>query len=87
VQLHDGSWITLRALHHEEHDVTNRAAAIGLLEAGDERHEFLTGLIYIAPERADFTSMLHMAETPLALLPDEALRPGPDVLASIMESI
>ena len=31
VQLHDGSWITLKALHHEEHDVTDRVSALRLL--------------------------------------------------------
>ena len=28
VQLHDGSWITLKALRHEEHDVTDRGLGI-----------------------------------------------------------
>ena len=32
VQLHDGSWITLKALHHEEHDVTDQVSALRLLE-------------------------------------------------------
>ena len=29
----------------------------------------------------------NMTDTPLALLPDEALRPRPEVLAKIMETI
>src|SRR3954449_4839111 len=31
VQLHDGSWITLRALSHSEHDVRSRAGAMRFL--------------------------------------------------------
>ena len=29
-QLRDGSWITLKALNHEEHDVTNKVSAMRL---------------------------------------------------------
>src|SRR3954464_10786790 len=50
VQLHDGSWIVLRALHHAEHKVTDRASALRLLAESQERDEFLTGLIYLSPE-------------------------------------
>src|SRR5207248_7160575 len=39
VQLHDGSWITLRALHHEEHDVTDRGSGLKLLEESLKKHE------------------------------------------------
>ena len=75
VQLHDGSWITLRALRHDEHKVTDRGSALRLLVESQERDEFLTGLIYVAPERPDFVTLQEMTDTPLALLPDEALRP------------
>src|SRR5918993_3916661 len=47
VQLHDGSWIVLRALRHDEHKVTNRASAAQLLMNSQEKNEFLTGLIYV----------------------------------------
>jgi 2-oxoglutarate ferredoxin oxidoreductase subunit beta len=87
VQMHDGSWIVLRALRHDEHRVTDRRSAINLLVEGGERDEFLTGLIYVAPERLDFLSTLNMADTPLALLPDEALRPSRETLEKIMETI
>ena len=49
VQLHDGSWIVLRALRHDEHKVTDRSSAIRLLLDGNEREEFLTGLVYPRP--------------------------------------
>ena len=87
VQLHDGSWITLRALSHKEHRVTDRSSAVGLLLDSQERGEFLTGLIYVNTQRPDFVSQQAMSDTPLALLPDEALRPPREVLESIMETV
>lgn len=87
VQLHDGSWIVLRALRHDEHKVTDRGSASRLLIESQERNEFLTGLIYVAPERPDFVTQQNMVDTPLALLPDEALRPSRETLEKIMETI
>jgi 2-oxoglutarate/2-oxoacid ferredoxin oxidoreductase subunit beta len=87
VQLHDGSWITLKALHHQEHDVTNKASALRLLEESQPKGEFLTGLIYVDSKRRDFVSVQEMSATPLALLPDEALRPSEQVLKEIMQTI
>ncbi|SIN79803.1 2-oxoglutarate ferredoxin oxidoreductase subunit beta [Singulisphaera sp. GP187] len=87
VQLHDGSWIVLRALRHDEHKVTDRPSALRLLIESQERHEFLTGLLYLAPDRPDFVTMQGMTETPLALLPDESLRPSRETLEAIMTTI
>src|SRR3954468_3132606 len=87
VQMHDGTWIVLRALRHDEHKVTDRGSALNLLIESQDRDEFLTGLIYVAPNRPDFVSMQQMTDTPLALLPDEQLRPSRETLAEIMETI
>jgi 2-oxoglutarate ferredoxin oxidoreductase subunit beta len=87
VQLHDGSWITLRALRHDEHKVTDRGSAMRLLAESNERSEFLTGLIYLSPERPNFVDMQEMTETPLCRLPDEALRPSRETLMEIMARI
>jgi 2-oxoglutarate ferredoxin oxidoreductase subunit beta len=87
VQLHDGSWITLKALRHEEHDVTDKVSALRLLEESQRKNEFLTGLMYVDAKRKDFVTIQDMTDTPLALLPDEALRPSEDVLHKIMETI
>ncbi len=88
VQLHDGSWIVLRALRHDEHKVTDRSSAIRLLIESQEKDEFLTGLIYVAPERPDFVTMQEMTDTPLALLPDEpAAALARDARRAIMATI
>jgi 2-oxoglutarate ferredoxin oxidoreductase subunit beta len=87
VQLHDGSWIVLRALRHDEHKVTDRGSALRLLVESGEKDEFLTGLLYVDPKRNDFVTMQEMTETPLALLPDEALRPSRETLDQILAAI
>ena len=87
VQLHDGSWITLKALRHEEHDVTDRASALRLLDESQRKGEFLTGLLYVDAQRKDFVTLQNMTDTPLSRLPDEALRPSEAVLKKIMETI
>lgn len=87
VPLHDGSMITLRALGPVEHDVRDRAAAYRLLTPPQSPDEFLTGLLYVDPERTDFVSLQHLTDTPLAQLPDATLRPGPEVLTAILDAL
>ena len=58
-----------------------------LLIESQDRGEFLTGLIYVDPERPDFVDLQEMSDTPLARLPDADLRPGPEVLGEILATI
>ena len=69
------------------HAPTDRVSALRLLEESTRKNEFLTGLIYVDARRKDFVTLQDMTDTPLALLPDEALRPSEDVLNKIMETI
>jgi hypothetical protein len=68
-------------------DVTDKVSALRLLEESQLKGEFLTGLIYVNSKRRDFVSMQNTTPTPLALLPDDLLRPSKDVLEKIMETI
>ena len=52
-----------------------------------KNQEFLTGLLYLDADRADYVTAQHTVETPLALLPDDVLRPSAETLAKIMETI
>jgi len=67
--------------------VTDRGSALQLLEQSRHRDELLTGLIYLDAKRPDFIANLNVTDTPLALLKEESLRPRPEVLAKIMETI
>src|SRR5437870_4354624 len=65
VQLHDGSHIRLRKTDHG-YDPRNKAAALNTLRECQESGEFLTGLIYINEEKADFVTQLNLVDAPLA---------------------
>ncbi len=85
VQLHDGSWIILKQVA-TSHDPTDRIAAQDLLEEARTEHKFITGLIYVDESREDLIEMLDLTDTPLAQLPEDKVRPGPEVLDAINQS-
>ncbi len=86
VRLHDGSTITLRKLHGD-HDPTDRAAAVGLLEDSRAKNEFLTGIIYVDPKRDDYVSLANMVDEPLATLPQERVRPSRESLKQVIDEL
>ena len=49
--------------------------------------EFLTGLLYIDPNKPDFTQVLNMHDEPLASLSADRVRPSREALDEIMESL
>ncbi len=86
VVLHDGSHIRLRKLR-EDYDATDPMAALGLLHDGQQKQEFLTGLIYVEPTKKDFLSLLQLPEQPLAVIADEKVRPPRESLDQMMEEL
>ena len=86
VEMHDGSKLYLKKVA-DDYDPTDKLSAIALLHETARRGEFATGVIYIEPDKDDFTSMLNLVDQPLASLPLEMVRPGPEVLEEIMESL
>jgi 2-oxoglutarate ferredoxin oxidoreductase subunit beta len=86
VRMHDGSRLRLRKLH-EDYDPTNKIKAVEALMEAHEKGEVLTGIFYIDTQKPNFVDLLHMTETPLAHMPQEALRPPKRVLDEVMESL
>ncbi len=86
VEMHDGSHIRLRKLD-EDYDPMSRMAAERLLSETRESGEFLTGLIYVNPVAQTFFDLLDLSENPLATLPQEKVRPGPEVLEETMQEL
>ena len=86
VRMHDGSHIRLRKLERQ-YDPTDKKAAIHLLHETRQKGEFLTGLIYVNPSSQNFIEILNLHETPLARLPEDKLRPGPEALEEVMQSL
>ncbi|MBC8075278.1 MAG: 2-oxoacid:ferredoxin oxidoreductase subunit beta, partial [Chloroflexales bacterium] len=86
VQLHDGQAIKLKKLDRA-YDPTDKWRALELMEVSRERHEFITGLLYINEKRPTLTQMMHLADTPLALLPEEQLRPTRAAFDKVMADL
>jgi len=86
VALHDGSHIRLKKLR-ADYDPTDKSSAYSLLHEAQEKNEFLTGLIYVEPQKKDFLTLIGLPEEPLASMPAERLRPGREALTEIMESL
>jgi len=83
VELHDGSKLALRHLEGG-YDPTDKRAAVQRLLRAEDDGEFLTGLIYYDPSRPSLAETTAIGDAPLASLPDEALRPSPEALASVL---
>jgi 2-oxoglutarate/2-oxoacid ferredoxin oxidoreductase subunit beta len=87
VALPDGSEIRLKKLEWD-YDPTDRNRALALLDKASRERLFLTGLIYHSATRSNpMADQLHMVDTPLAHLTQAQLRPGPEALAEVMESL
>jgi 2-oxoglutarate ferredoxin oxidoreductase subunit beta len=86
VKLHDGSQLYLRKVA-EDYNPSDKISALRLLHETARRGEFATGIIYIEPDKDDFIDTLNLVDTPLAMLPQERVRPGQAVLDEIMEGL
>lgn len=83
IDMHDGSRIRLRRLE-DDYDPTDKMAALTVLHKAEENLELITGLVYFDPTRESLAEASDLPDTPLALLPDEMLRPSPQSLADLM---
>ncbi len=85
VELHDGSHVLLKKLERD-YNPTDRHQAMRLLLDARIEQQFLTGLIYVNPDKQNFLELLDMVDEPLTSLPEEKVRPSKKVLDEIMES-
>ena len=79
----DGSRIVLKKLG-ADYDPSSRGGALQVLEEARSEQKLLTGLLYVDPKQMPFEEELKLADTPLAALPLEKLRPPKSVLDEIM---
>ncbi|MCL4505291.1 MAG: 2-oxoacid:ferredoxin oxidoreductase subunit beta [Chloroflexi bacterium] len=86
VELHDGSRILLKNLD-QSHDPTDRNAAMNLLQDARENQLFITGLIYVNPNRESLAEHENLGDTPLVQIPNEKLRPSRESLQKITASM
>ena len=83
VELHDGSRVLLQKLSRD-YDPTSRAGALALLEEARAKQLLITGLIYFNEQQPPLPEVQNLVESPLALLPAEALRPSRESLEAIL---
>ena len=86
VSLHDGSRIVLKKLE-EDYDPTDRTRAIGMIHRGREENRFITGILYLNPEKGSLDHELNLVDEPLASLPLERVRPPKAALDEIMAGL
>jgi 2-oxoglutarate ferredoxin oxidoreductase subunit beta len=82
VAQHDGSILSLHKLA-ELYDPSDRAAALGFLQAKQEVGEIVTGLLYVDPSAKDLHASLDTVEAPLNTLDERALVPGAAALQKV----
>jgi 2-oxoglutarate ferredoxin oxidoreductase subunit beta len=83
VQLHDGSHIVLKKLG-DDHDPTDRRAAIRVIEEGRAAGHLVTGLLYVDTAMADFATTEQIPQTPLKDLGEDELRLTRDQFSQFM---
>jgi 2-oxoglutarate ferredoxin oxidoreductase subunit beta len=85
IELSDGSHVVLRKVDHG-YDATDATAAMAMLRTARERHELMTGLLYVNPTAADLCEREHLIEEPLRDLNESELRIGRADWDQIMEA-
>jgi 2-oxoglutarate ferredoxin oxidoreductase subunit beta len=87
VELHGGDRILLRKLDPASYDPTDRAGAYRILEQAREERLFITGLIYIEPDRPSMIEESNLVDTPLVRLADSQTRPSREALERVMRQL
>jgi len=84
MQLHDGSWITLRKVT-AEYDPTDRDRAYSHIRAHQRAGEIPTGLLYISTDTSEMHEQINTVSTPLTEMKFEDLCPGSAALDKLQE--
>jgi 2-oxoglutarate/2-oxoacid ferredoxin oxidoreductase subunit beta len=84
VTMHDGSKIILKKLERD-HDPSNRAEAMRILEEANAKQWLLTGLIYYNPDQPSLEEIYNLTATPLNRLPPERIRPTRESIQKVNE--
>jgi len=83
VTMHDGSRVLLRKVE-ADYDATDRAAALEAIQRHLKQDQYLTGLLYICTDQAEFHQLNATPDQPLNQIPYERLNPGPEALAKVL---
>ncbi len=81
----DGSLVRFHTVSRD-YDPTDRDVVLSTLHESRKKKEFLTGILYLEPEKPSFARLLNTVDEPLTSLPLERVRPSREALARILES-
>jgi 2-oxoglutarate ferredoxin oxidoreductase subunit beta len=86
VKFPDGSILRFRGVGRD-YDPTDRETALAAIHESHVTGEILTGILYVDPEKPSIGGLLNLVDEPLFDLPLERLRPSPEALDAIMDSL
>ena len=86
VQMHDGSTLQLHKLA-QNWDPEDRLSAMNAIKTAANKHEILTGLLFIDPTTNDLHNLIKTADTPLNQLGKDSLCPGNEALKGINKGL
>ncbi len=86
VTMYDGSTVVLKKLE-SEYDPTDRWQALRTLEEAAQNNWLLTGLLYVDPNVPTLFDKYNLPDTPLNRLPAQKLRPTPESLDLVNQSM
>ncbi len=81
----DGSVVRFHTVGRE-YDPTDKDVVLSTLHASRKAKEFLTGILYLEPEKPSFGRLLNTVDEPLHPLGEDRLRPSREALEAILES-
>ena len=80
----DGSLVRFHTVSRD-YDPTDKDGVLATLHESRKAKEFLTGILYLEPEKPAFAEVLKTVEEPLTTMGAERLRPSAEALAAILE--
>jgi 2-oxoglutarate/2-oxoacid ferredoxin oxidoreductase subunit alpha len=80
----DGSLVRFHSVGRD-YDPTDKDQVLATLHRSRREKEFLTGILYLEPEKPSFAKLLNTVDEPLTTLGENRLRPSPEALAAILE--
>jgi 2-oxoglutarate/2-oxoacid ferredoxin oxidoreductase subunit beta len=80
IQMHDGSFLTLKKLDSRAHDVSDAKQALNVLFESRKNNEFMTGLFFYKDSQENLINQLNLPAKPLTEFDEKDLRPSESAL-------
>lgn len=85
VEMHDGTHLYLKKLDPLAHDITDRTAAMHVIEQGKKEDKLVTGLLYLNEDTKAAADRIELSKEALVKLSEDQLMPDKESLMSLMQ--